>query len=167
MSGRKSNRKPRRRRTRRTDPLIWLAAIPIAIVAFLVFNAVQSGAFAKAPKPSRSEDPADLLPLAETGQMLRGGHDMALIPEQTPAPRAAPVDAPVPRLDMPSASHNFGQIYAAWRLNETPTDEKVARTRAALIYNRHQLVMWDEDGTPRVMNPQGEWTPLSDLETDC
>ena len=114
MSKRKSNGKLRRRRSRRVDPLIWLAAIPIAIVAFLVFNVVQSGAFTTAPEPSRSEDPANLLPLAEAGQPLHGGYDMALIPEQTPAPREAPADTPVPHLDMPSANYDFGQIYAAW-----------------------------------------------------
>jgi DNA-binding NarL/FixJ family response regulator len=68
--------------------------------------------------------------------------------------------------DKRAVSRTNGQIYAAWRLNETPTDEKVARTRAALIYHRRQLVMWDEDGTPRAMNPQGEWISLSELDAD-
>jgi len=62
--------------------------------------------------------------------------------------------------DKRAVSRTNGQIYAAWRLNETPTDEKVARTRAVIIYHRRQLVMWDEDGTPRVMNQQGEWIVL-------
>jgi hypothetical protein len=119
MSKRKSSRKSRRRRERRVDPLVWLAAIPVTIVAFLVFNAVQSGAFAKAPEPSRSEDPADLLPLAQAGQSLSGGHDMSLIPEQTPAPREVTAGITVPRLDMPSASHDFGQIYDAWDVTHT------------------------------------------------
>jgi DNA-binding NarL/FixJ family response regulator len=66
--------------------------------------------------------------------------------------------------DKRAVSRTNGQIYAAWRLNETATDEKVARTRASLIYHRRQLVMWDEDGTPRVMNPQGEWISLSELD---
>ena len=66
--------------------------------------------------------------------------------------------------DKRAVSRTNGQIYAAWRLNETPTDEKVARTRASLIYTRRQLVMWDEDGTPRVMNRQGEWISLSELD---
>jgi DNA-binding NarL/FixJ family response regulator len=65
--------------------------------------------------------------------------------------------------DKRAVSRTNGQIYAAWRLNETPTDEKVARTRAAFIYHRRQLVMWDEDGTPRVANQRGEWVPLSGL----
>jgi DNA-binding NarL/FixJ family response regulator len=69
--------------------------------------------------------------------------------------------------DKRAVSRTNGQIYAAWRLNETPTDEKVARTRAALIYHRRQIVMWDENGTPRAINPQGAWTPLSELDTDA
>ncbi|MBN1954588.1 MAG: response regulator transcription factor [Anaerolineae bacterium] len=66
--------------------------------------------------------------------------------------------------DKRAVSRTNGQIYAAWGLNETATDEKVARTRAAIIYQRRQLIMWDEDGTPRVIDPQGEWIPLG--ETD-
>ncbi|MBE9506439.1 MAG: hypothetical protein IMY86_00180, partial [Chloroflexi bacterium] len=48
-------------------------------------------------------------------------------------------------------------------LNETPTDEKVARTRAAIIYHRRQLIVWDAEGTPRVADRQGEWVPLDVL----
>jgi DNA-binding NarL/FixJ family response regulator len=62
--------------------------------------------------------------------------------------------------DKRAVSRTNGQIYAAWRLNETPTDEKVARTRAAVIYLRRQLIMWDEDGTPRVADRRGEWVPV-------
>ena len=62
--------------------------------------------------------------------------------------------------DKRAVSRTNGQIYAAWRLNDTPTDEKVARMRSAIIYHRRQLVMWDADGTPRVANQQGEWVPL-------
>jgi DNA-binding NarL/FixJ family response regulator len=64
--------------------------------------------------------------------------------------------------DKRAVSRTNGQIYAAWRLDETTTDEKVARTRAALIYYRRQLVMWDEDGTPRVADRQGKWVPLDE-----
>ena len=35
--------------------------------------------------------------------------------------------------DKRTISRTNGQIYAAWGLNDTATDEKVARTRAALI----------------------------------
>jgi DNA-binding NarL/FixJ family response regulator len=62
--------------------------------------------------------------------------------------------------DKRAVSRTNGQIYAAWRLNDTPTDEKVARTRAAIIYLRRQLILWDADGTPQVTNQQGEWVPL-------
>ncbi len=62
--------------------------------------------------------------------------------------------------DKRAVSRTNGQIYAAWGLNATPTDEKVARTRAAVIYHRQQLVVWDADGTPRVADRRGEWVPL-------
>jgi len=59
-----------------------------------------------------------------------------------------------------AVSRTNGQIYTAWRLNDTPTDEKVARTRAAIIYLRRQLILWDSTGTPRVPDRRGEWVPL-------
>ncbi len=59
-----------------------------------------------------------------------------------------------------AVSRTNGQIYAAWRLSDTPTDEKVARTRAAIIYHRRQLIVWDEEGTPLVPDQRGEWVPL-------
>jgi DNA-binding NarL/FixJ family response regulator len=62
-----------------------------------------------------------------------------------------------------AVSRANGQIYAAWGLNDTPTDEKTARARATLIYHRRQLILWDEDGTPRVANPRGEWVPLESV----
>src|SRR5512136_1231334 len=37
--------------------------------------------------------------------------------------------------DARAVSRANGQIYAAWQLADTTTDEKVARTRAAMIYN--------------------------------
>jgi len=59
--------------------------------------------------------------------------------------------------DKRTISRTNGQIYAAWGLDETNTDEKVARTRAALIVQTGRLLAWDEDGTPRVENERGEW----------
>jgi DNA-binding NarL/FixJ family response regulator len=59
-----------------------------------------------------------------------------------------------------AVSRTNGQIYAAWGLGDTPTAEKVARTRAAIIFHRRQLIMWDEDGTPLVADRHGEWVPL-------
>ena len=59
--------------------------------------------------------------------------------------------------DKRTISRTNGQIYAAWGLDETTTDEKVARTRAALIVQSGRLIAWDDDGTPRVENEQGQW----------
>ncbi|MEE9617496.1 MAG: DUF1573 domain-containing protein [Anaerolineae bacterium] len=114
-SNRRSRKSSRRhRRSRGVDPLVWVGGTAAIIAALLVFGMWQSGAFAKPPVPSRSEGVANLLPLAEAGRSLRGDHDMALIPQQTPAPQAAPADVPIPRLDMPSVSHDFGHIYEQW-----------------------------------------------------
>jgi hypothetical protein len=101
------------------DPLVWIGGAAGIIVVLLLLGLWQSGAFARPPEPSHSEDVADLLPLAEAGQVLRGGHDMALIPQQTPAPRPAPSDTPVPQLDMPSMSHDCGRIYEVWDVTHT------------------------------------------------
>src|SRR5215211_19737 len=48
--------------------------------------------------------------------------------------------------DKRSISRTNGQIYTAWGLNESTTDEKVARTRAALIVREGRLFLWDEQG---------------------
>lgn len=59
--------------------------------------------------------------------------------------------------DKRTISRVNGQIYAAWGLADTATDEKVARTRAALIAQTGRLLMWDAEGRARVMNERGEW----------
>ncbi len=59
--------------------------------------------------------------------------------------------------DKRTISRTNGQIYAAWGLNESTTDEKVARTRAVIIYRSGRLLIWDEDGTPRAQNERGDW----------
>lgn len=64
--------------------------------------------------------------------------------------------------DARAVSRTNGQIYAAWGLSETTTDEKVARTRAALIVREGRLVVWDEAGEPQVEDRQGRWRPLSE-----
>jgi len=61
--------------------------------------------------------------------------------------------------DKRTISRTNGQIYAAWGLSETATDEKVARTRAAIIVRSGLLLAWDDDGTPQVMDERGEWVP--------
>lgn len=59
--------------------------------------------------------------------------------------------------DKRTVSRINGQIYAAWGLNSSATDEKVARTRAAIILHQEQLMMWADDGSPFVLNARGEW----------
>ncbi len=59
--------------------------------------------------------------------------------------------------DKRTISRTNGQIYTSWGLNDSATDEKVARTRAALILREGRLIEWDDSGTPRVQNERGEW----------
>ncbi len=59
--------------------------------------------------------------------------------------------------DKRTISRTNGQIYAVWGLNETTTDEKIARTRAALILQAGRLITWDAEGVARVQNERGEW----------
>jgi DNA-binding NarL/FixJ family response regulator len=63
--------------------------------------------------------------------------------------------------DKRTISRVNGQIYAAWGLNETTTDEKIARTRVAIIIQEGRLIYWDEAGTARVLDERGEWVPWS------
>ncbi len=60
--------------------------------------------------------------------------------------------------DKRTISRTNGQIYASWGLSSTTTDEKVARTRAAIIVLAGRLICWEQDGTPKIMNGRGEWT---------
>ena len=59
--------------------------------------------------------------------------------------------------DKRTISRTNGQIYAAWGLDESTTDEKVARTRAALIVNSGRIMMWDAQGEAYVLDERGEW----------
>ena len=59
--------------------------------------------------------------------------------------------------DKRTISRTNGQIYAAWGLAASAADEKVARTRAALIARAGRFIQWDADGTARVLNERGEW----------
>ncbi len=61
--------------------------------------------------------------------------------------------------DKRTVSRTNGQIYAAWGLNDTAMDEKVARTRAAIIVREGRLIAWDQDGSARVMDERGVWIP--------
>ena len=59
--------------------------------------------------------------------------------------------------DKRTISRVNGQIYAAWDLKRSNTDEKVARTRAALIARLGILIHWDDEGNAYVLNQQDEW----------
>ncbi|MBZ0310239.1 MAG: response regulator transcription factor [Anaerolineae bacterium] len=63
--------------------------------------------------------------------------------------------------DKRTISRTNGQIYAAWGLVDSTTDEKVARTRAAIIMLTGQLIEWDEQGCAYMRDERGsrvEWT---------
>ena len=66
--------------------------------------------------------------------------------------------------DKRSISRTNGQIYAAWGLADSATDEKVARTRAAIIVREGRLLMWDEQGAPQILDARGQWVPYEMLE---
>jgi DNA-binding NarL/FixJ family response regulator len=59
--------------------------------------------------------------------------------------------------DRRTIARTNGQIYAAWGLNDNATDEKIARTRAALIVRAKRLLQWDENGIARAQSDKGEW----------
>jgi DNA-binding NarL/FixJ family response regulator len=59
--------------------------------------------------------------------------------------------------DKRTIARTNGQIYAAWGLADNANDEKIARTRAALIVRAGRLIQWDDDGAPYVQNERGEW----------
>ena len=65
--------------------------------------------------------------------------------------------------DKRTISRTNGQIYAAWGLNETATDEKVARTRAAVIVRAGRFISWDDEGAARVLDERGQWVPWEGL----
>jgi DNA-binding NarL/FixJ family response regulator len=59
--------------------------------------------------------------------------------------------------DKRTISRTNGQIYAAWGLSQSTTDEKIARTRAALIVQARQLISWDENGQAFTTDARGDW----------
>lgn len=59
--------------------------------------------------------------------------------------------------DKRTISRTNGQIYATWNLTQNATDEKVARTRAAIIIHSGRLIWWDQAGTPKMQDERGEW----------
>jgi len=61
--------------------------------------------------------------------------------------------------DKRSVSRVNGQIYTAWALGDTTTDEKVARTRASLVVRAGRLIQWRTDGSAWVQDERGAWLP--------
>lgn len=61
--------------------------------------------------------------------------------------------------DKRTISRTNGQIYAAWGLSTSATDEKVARTRAAIIFREGRLLRWDEHGRPHILDSRGDLVP--------
>jgi len=61
--------------------------------------------------------------------------------------------------DKRTISRVNGQIYATWGLSQSATDEKIARTRAAIIAQVGQFIRWDEDGNAYVPGEREEWVP--------
>lgn len=59
--------------------------------------------------------------------------------------------------DKRTISRVNGQIYAAWNLNQTTADEKIARTRAVIIINHGRLLIWDEKGRMMAQDERGQW----------
>lgn len=59
--------------------------------------------------------------------------------------------------DKRTISRTNGQIYVAWGLADSATDEKVARTRAALIVQTGRLIAWDASGNSQTLDAAGEW----------
>jgi DNA-binding NarL/FixJ family response regulator len=66
--------------------------------------------------------------------------------------------------DKRTISRTNGQIYAAWGLDESSDGEKVARTRAVIIYLTGKLLSWDAAGNPGLQNERGEWVPWQAVE---
>ena len=66
--------------------------------------------------------------------------------------------------DKRTISRTNGQIYAAWGLSESTTDEKIARARAIIVMQAGRLLHWDEAGHTYALNERGEWQayPLGD-----
>jgi DNA-binding NarL/FixJ family response regulator len=59
--------------------------------------------------------------------------------------------------DKRTISRVNGQIYAAWGLSTSATDEKIARTRAALIVRAARMLRWDEAGRALALDEHGKW----------
>jgi hypothetical protein len=61
--------------------------------------------------------------------------------------------------DKRTISRINGQIYAAWDLRRNADDEKIARTRAAIIAQARRLIRWDDQGNALVLDEDDRWVP--------
>jgi DNA-binding NarL/FixJ family response regulator len=61
--------------------------------------------------------------------------------------------------DKRTISRTNGQIYAAWGLADSTTDEKIARTRAAIIVREGRLLRWDAEGRAYALDASGHRIP--------
>jgi DNA-binding NarL/FixJ family response regulator len=61
--------------------------------------------------------------------------------------------------DKRTISRTNGQIYVAWGLADTATDEKIARTRAAIIVREGRLIRWDAAGQAYALEADGNRFP--------
>lgn len=66
--------------------------------------------------------------------------------------------------DKRTISRVNGQIYAAWGLNETSTDTKIARTRVALIVLHNCFIRWDKNGNAFVIDEEGDWKAFDEAD---
>lgn len=91
---------------------LWVGGILVALVLLVVgYNLWQSQATETVlGSASRNETSEVLLPLAQAVRPLQGGHDMERIPQPPPQPQQPPANEPVPRLDLPSTTYDFGTI---------------------------------------------------------
>ncbi|MBI9047857.1 MAG: response regulator transcription factor [Anaerolineaceae bacterium] len=61
--------------------------------------------------------------------------------------------------DKRTISRINGQIYSSWGLNNSTSDEKVARTRAVIIAQQDKMIIWDEQGNAFLLDDNGEQNP--------
>jgi len=64
--------------------------------------------------------------------------------------------------DKRTISRTNGQIYATWGLNTSTTDEKIARTRAAIIARTGRMLKWDKNGQVFILGERGDWQSWED-----
>jgi DNA-binding NarL/FixJ family response regulator len=62
--------------------------------------------------------------------------------------------------DKRTIARTNGQIYNAWGLSDNPTEEKIARTRAAIIVRAGRLITWDTDGKASIVDYDGRTVPF-------